>query len=73
MVPVCHRLQQELEEHILVRTGHRIRELSIELRPERIVLRGRTRTYHIKQLAQHGVRDLLPTIGLENAIVVDNN
>jgi hypothetical protein len=30
-------------------------------------------TYYLKQLAQHGVRDLFPQICLENAIVVDAN
>jgi hypothetical protein len=62
--------QRELERHIQARTGRRIRDLSIELRPERIVLRGQTSTYYVKQLAQHGVRDVFPHIDLENAIVV---
>jgi hypothetical protein len=62
--------QSELERHIQARTGRRIRDLTIELRPERIVLRGQTSTYYVKQLAQHGVRDVFPHIDLENAIIV---
>jgi hypothetical protein len=66
-------LQNELERQIHSRTGRRIRNLDIELQPERVVLRGRAATYYLKQLAQHGVRDVLPQVRLENAIVVDNN
>src|SRR6202030_2833068 len=52
-------LQQELEQHITIRTGRRVRNLTVELCPERVVLRGRAINYHVKQLAQHGVRELL--------------
>jgi hypothetical protein len=62
--------QDELERRIQARTGRRIRDLTIELQPERIVLRGQTSTYYVKQLAQHSVRDVFPSIDLENAIVV---
>jgi hypothetical protein len=65
------QLQQELERRVQNRTGRRVRNLAIELSPERVVLRGLAATYHVKQLAQHGVRDVLPQVRLENAIVVD--
>ena len=65
------QIQQELEQRVLARTGRRVRDLAIELSPERIVLRGHAATYYVKQLAQHGVRDVLPEVRLENAIVVD--
>jgi len=43
------------------------------MRPERIVLHGQTATYYVKQLAQHGVRDVVPPqICLENSISVEN-
>ena len=64
------QIQQELEQRVLARTGRRVRDLAIELSPERIVLRGHTDTYYVKQLAQHGIRDVLPEVRLENAIVV---
>ena len=65
-------LQQELEICVQARTGRRIRNLQIELCPELVVLRGDAESYYIKQLAQHGIRDLLPEVRLENAIVVQN-
>jgi hypothetical protein len=65
-------LQQELERQVSLRTGRRVRNLAVELEAERIVLRGLTTTYHVKQLAQHGIRDLLPHVRLENVIVVES-
>jgi hypothetical protein len=61
-----------LERHILARTGRRIRNLAIELVPEAVILHGSAATYYVKQLAQHGVRDVLPQVRLENAIVVES-
>jgi len=65
------QLQRELEHSVLWRTGRRIRDLAVELEHERVVLHGRASTYYLKQLAQHGVRDVLPDVHLENAITVD--
>jgi hypothetical protein len=31
---------------------------------------GRAATFHVKQLAQHGIREILPEVRLENAITV---
>jgi hypothetical protein len=64
-------LQQELERQVSLRTGRRVRNLTVELEPERIVLRGQATTFHVKQLAQHGVLDMLPHVRLENGIVVE--
>jgi hypothetical protein len=70
MVAQASRL--DLERHIQARTGRRIRDLSIELKHDQVVLRGHTTTYYLKQLAQHGVQELLPpAMKLENAIVVE--
>jgi hypothetical protein len=71
MMQTAPHLQEQLEHQVLARTGRRVRNLAIELRPERVVLRGLAATYHIKQLAQQGIRDLLPHVCLENAITVD--
>jgi hypothetical protein len=71
--PHYSQLQRELERQVLARTGRRVRDLSIELYSERVILRGQTATYYVKQLAQHGVRDILPHVRLENAIVVEGN
>jgi hypothetical protein len=65
-------LQSELERQVHDRTGRRVQDLTIELNPDRIILRGRSPSYYIKQLAQHGIREILPLVSLENAIVVEN-
>ena len=62
--------RQELEQLIRVRTGRRVRDLRVEVRPEQVVLRGVACSYHVKQLAQHGVLDRFPEVQLENAITV---
>jgi hypothetical protein len=59
-----------LEARVLARTGRRVRELSVEVFDERIVLRGKAESFHVKQLAQHGVWDLLPAAKLNNQIEV---
>jgi hypothetical protein len=64
-------LQRELEARVHQRTNRRVRNLEIELSAERVILSGQAATYHVKQLAQHGVRDLLPNVMLENTIKVD--
>jgi hypothetical protein len=73
MVATSTQLLVELERHIQTRTGRRIRNLSVEMNPDRVILRGRTTTYYLKQLAQQGVLEVLPEVGLDNAIVVDSN
>jgi hypothetical protein len=63
-------LQSELEQHVQTRTGRRIRNLCVELSPDGIILRGQTDSFYAKQLAQHGIRDLMPEVHLNNAITV---
>jgi hypothetical protein len=67
------QFHDELERHVAVRTGRRVRNLAIELCDERVILRGQASSYHVKQLAQHGILDLLPTVVLENTIVVEDD
>jgi len=67
------QLQGELERQVQTRTGRRIRNLTILFDKERVILHGRAATYYLKQLAQHGVRDILPQARLLNAIEVDHN
>jgi len=64
-------LRDHLERQIQSRTGRRIRNLAIELDPERVILRGQASSYYLKQLAQHGIRDCLQHLSLENSIVVE--
>jgi hypothetical protein len=63
-------LRTELVDRVLSRTGRRVLNLNIELHPERVILRGQAATFHVKQLAQQGVREVLPEVCLENAITV---
>ena len=58
-------------QRVATRTGRRVRDLIVEVGPDRVTLRGRTASFHVKQLAQHGAREALPEARLVNAIVVD--
>lgn len=64
------RLREKLETRILSRTGSHLRQLDIQLSPQGVVLNGFATTFYIKQLAQHGIRELLPNVQLHNQIVV---
>ena len=66
-------LKDRLERHLRTRTGRRIRNLAIELDPNRVVLRGQASSFYVKQMAQQGIRDFLPDLLLENSIVVENS
>ena len=66
-VPTTREL---LTEQIMARTGRRVRGLTVEVVEEKVVLRGQADSFHVKQLAQHGVWDLLPTAKLNNEIEV---
>ena len=70
MIQASLPLEVELLRQVQTRTGRRVRDLAVELRPECVVLRGYAATYYVKQLAQQGVRDILPHVRLENAITV---
>jgi hypothetical protein len=63
-------LREELESRIKALTGGRLRNLDIKVSPTGIVLKGQAQTFYIKQLAQHGVREMLPDVRLDNAIQV---
>jgi len=64
-------LAERIEGYIERRASGRIRDLHVVCSGESIILQGRSRTYHAKQLAQQAVLDL--TEGrplLTNQIVV---
>jgi hypothetical protein len=64
-------LAQFIEGHVNRVASGRIRDLHVVYSDEKIILQGRSRTYHAKQLAQQAVLDL--TDGhplLANQIVV---
>jgi len=64
-------LAERIEDSIERRASGRIRDLHVVFSEDKIILQGRSRTYHAKQLAQQAVLDL--TDGhplLTNQIVV---
>jgi hypothetical protein len=63
-------LDELLAEKVHARTGRRVQNLAVEVAGETVVLRGKAASFHVKQLAQHGVRDVLPQVEVRNAIVV---
>lgn len=48
----------ELEELVRVRLGGRVREFQLSIRDAGLVLRGRAKSHHAKQLAQQTIMDL---------------
>jgi hypothetical protein len=62
----------ELKRLVEQRTGFRIRDVLVELDRDHVVLRGQTPSFHVKQLAQEGIIDVMPGIRLVNAIEVRN-
>ncbi len=52
-------LAERLEGHIERRACGRIRDLHVVCSDNLIILQGRSRTYHAKQLAQEAVLDLM--------------
>ena len=64
-------LAEQIEGHIERRASGRIRDLHVVCSGESIILQGRSRTYHAKQLAQQAVLDLTDgCASLTNQIVV---
>jgi hypothetical protein len=62
----------ELKKLVEARTHRRIRGLAVEMQDGALVLKGKAGSYHLKQLAQHGIMDVLPHVRLTNAIEVWN-
>lgn len=64
-------LAQRLEGYIEQRSCGRIRDLHVVCTDRVIILQGRSRTYHAKQLAQEAALDLADdTLILANQIIV---
>jgi hypothetical protein len=62
--------EERLETLMQRRLGNRIRDLRVIIRPEGVILQGRSSTYHAKQLAQHAAMELGNLPILANAIEV---
>jgi hypothetical protein len=60
----------ELERHIRRKLGGQIHDIRLVVGPKGLILRGRTRTYYAKQLAQHLVMAAMDLPILANEIEV---
>lgn len=63
-------LHEMLTERVVHLTGRRVRDLTVAIKDEEVILSGTTESFHVKQLAIQGVREVLPKAPLRNAIVV---
>ena len=63
-------LHEVLTERVVQLTGRRVRDLTVAIKDEEVILSGTTESFHVKQLAIQGVRDVLPKAPLRNAIIV---
>lgn len=71
MSTTAPNLSELLAQRIAKWTGRRVQNLSVEVGGGRVVLRGQTKSYHIKQLALRGAQEVLTNVKLVNAIVVE--
>jgi hypothetical protein len=70
--PVRHgvtQLKRALEGQIVRRAGRRVRQLRVEVGADRVVVHGRTASYHVKQLAILAVLEVLGEA--DQALVAD--
>jgi hypothetical protein len=70
LMPSVLAEQERLEGLLQRRLGNRVRNLRVQLLSRGIILRGRTTTYHAKQLAQHAAMELADRPILANDIQV---
>jgi len=60
----------ELTHSIDAKTYRQVRDLHVTRSADRIILRGQSQSYYVKQLATHAVLNLCPGFVVENAIAV---
>lgn len=60
----------ELTHQINAKTYRQVANLNVVRQEERIIVRGQSQSYYVKQLATHAVLDLFPNMNIENAISV---
>jgi hypothetical protein len=66
----AEKLAASIERAVQHETGYGIDNLTVEVRPEGILLRGRCETYYCKQLAQHAAMGMRGGDRLVNSIEV---
>jgi hypothetical protein len=68
---VCDDLAARIESHVAGKASGRVRDLHVVCQDNEIILQGRTRTQHAKQIAQEAVFDVADRHAiLTNKIVV---
>lgn len=72
IVPAEPLLFEGLESRIQRRTGWRVRNLTIEIRDDRAILRGKATSAVTRQMAEHIVGDSCPDFLIENGIEIEN-
>jgi hypothetical protein len=55
-------LERSLESQVAQRTWGRVRDLRVEVTPQRVVVHGYTSRYYVKQLALHAVLEALRSV-----------
>jgi BON domain-containing protein len=55
----CTEVEQAVEQQIQERTHRRVGDLHVEAHDGQVVVRGQTRTYYVKQLAQVAALEVL--------------
>lgn len=60
----------QLEASVSLRLGGRVRDLRLVIRGDQVIVKGSSRSYYAKQLAQHAVMELTGLKILANEIKV---
>jgi hypothetical protein len=71
MSTTAPNFNEVIQQRVSTWTGRRVQNLAVEVEAGRVILRGRAKSFHVKQLAQRGALDVVPEGKLENAIVVE--
>jgi hypothetical protein len=64
-------LEQAVKDRIAQRTAGRVRDLEVSLVAGRIEVRGRTTSFHLKQLAIHGALEEIDSWGTGRQVKID--
>jgi hypothetical protein len=62
----------ELERLVQERAHHKVKDLRLEWADGRFIMSGFVDSYHVKQLAQHGILDVMPKVRVVNSLTVRN-
>jgi len=69
---LAHKALGELERLVQERAHHKVKDLRLEWSNGRYLLSGSVDSYHVKQLAQHGILDVMPLARVVNELTVRN-